>query len=231
MLPHMREHGLIHHLAFLLRLPRGEAQIFLALLLIGTQGVGKNKITDYFFMRTGTPRQYLQLHRDTTVGALTIQPVVKDNCVTYEDSPLVKAVKYGHALVIDEIDKAPIEVVQILKGLVEDREMMLVDGRRIYSCLTLAAMHDGGAVTTIEGLGSPGALHPLQAAFIEHDALQCGYCTPGQILSAVGLLGEPGGVSDADVKKGLGGNLCRCGAYPNIVAAVQKVRATAPVGK
>ena len=108
---------------------------------------------------------------------------------------------------------------------------VLVDGRRIYSCLTLAAMHDGGAVTTIEGLGSPGALHPLQAAFIEHDALQCGYCTPGQILSAVGLLGEPGGVSDADVKKGLCGNLCRCGAYPNIVAAVQKVRATAPVGK
>lgn len=108
---------------------------------------------------------------------------------------------------------------------------VLVDGRRIYSCLTLAAMHDGGVVTTIEGLGSPGALHPLQAAFIEHDALQCGYCTPGQILSAVGLLGEPGGVSDADVKKGLCGNLCRCGAYPNIVAAVQKVRATAPVGK
>lgn len=108
---------------------------------------------------------------------------------------------------------------------------VLVDGRRIYSCLTLAAMNDGSAITTIEGLGSPGALHPLQAAFIEHDALQCGYCTPGQILSAVGLLGEPGGVADADVQRGLCGNLCRCGAYPNIVAAVQKVRAMAPVGK
>ncbi len=108
---------------------------------------------------------------------------------------------------------------------------VLVDGRRIYSCLTLAAMNDGRAVTTIEGLGSPGALHPLQAAFIEHDALQCGYCTPGQILSAVGLLGEPGGASAADVRKGLCGNLCRCGAYPNIVAAVQQVRAAEPARK
>ena len=108
---------------------------------------------------------------------------------------------------------------------------VLVDGRRVYACLTLAAMNDGKAVTTIEGLGRAGALHPLQAAFIEHDALQCGYCTPGQILSAVGLLSEPDGAPDLDVRRGLCGNLCRCGAYPNIVAAVQAVRAAQPPAK
>jgi xanthine dehydrogenase YagT iron-sulfur-binding subunit len=85
-------------------------------------------------------------------------------------------------------------------------------------------MHDGQEITTIEGLAQGDALHPLQAAFIAHDALQCGYCTPGQILSAVGLLAEPCGPADADVREGLCGNLCRCGAYPNIVAAVQSVR-------
>lgn len=101
---------------------------------------------------------------------------------------------------------------------------VLVDGRRIYSCLTLAVMHEGREVTTIEGLGRADALHPLQSAFIEHDALQCGYCTPGQILSAAGLLREPCGAEDEAVRRQLSGNLCRCGAYPNIVAAVQSVR-------
>lgn len=101
---------------------------------------------------------------------------------------------------------------------------VLVDGRRIYACLTLAVMNEGKEITTIEGLGRSGALHPLQAAFIEHDALQCGYCTPGQILSAVGLLGEPCGADDAAVRAQMSGNLCRCGAYPNIIAAVQAVR-------
>jgi xanthine dehydrogenase YagT iron-sulfur-binding subunit len=99
-----------------------------------------------------------------------------------------------------------------------------VNGRRINSCLTLAAMHQGDEITTIEGLGRPGALHPMQAAFVKHDGYQCGYCTSGQIMSAVALLKEKCGPSDGDVKELMSGNICRCGAYPNIVAAIQEVR-------
>jgi xanthine dehydrogenase YagT iron-sulfur-binding subunit len=99
-----------------------------------------------------------------------------------------------------------------------------VNGRRINSCLTLAAMHEGDEITTIEGLGAPGNLHPMQASFVEHDGYQCGYCTSGQIMSAVALLKEPCGPADADVKELMSGNICRCGAYPNIVAAIQHVR-------
>jgi xanthine dehydrogenase YagT iron-sulfur-binding subunit len=99
-----------------------------------------------------------------------------------------------------------------------------VNGRRINSCLTLAVMHEGDTITTIEGLGDPENLHPMQAAFVEHDGYQCGYCTSGQIMSAVALLKEPCGPKDADVKELMSGNICRCGAYPNIVAAIQEVR-------
>ena len=99
-----------------------------------------------------------------------------------------------------------------------------VDGRRVLSCLSLAAMHQGEAITTIEGIGQPDHLHPMQAAFIEHDGYQCGYCTSGQIMSAVALLKEPVGPTDDDVKQAMYGNICRCGAYPNIVAAVQQAR-------
>jgi xanthine dehydrogenase YagT iron-sulfur-binding subunit len=99
-----------------------------------------------------------------------------------------------------------------------------VNGRRINSCLTLAAMHEGDEITTVEGLGQPGNLHPMQASFVEHDGYQCGYCTSGQIMSAVALLKEPCGPGDTDVKELMSGNLCRCGAYPNIVAAIQHVR-------
>jgi xanthine dehydrogenase YagT iron-sulfur-binding subunit len=99
-----------------------------------------------------------------------------------------------------------------------------VNGRRINSCLTLAIMHEGDAITTIEGLGEPDHLHPMQASFVEHDGYQCGYCTSGQIMSAVALLKEPCGAADADVKEMMSGNICRCGAYPNIVAAIQHVR-------
>ena len=117
---------------------------------------------------------------------------------------------------------------------------MIVDGRRINACLTLAVMHQGSEITTIEGLGQPENLHPMQAAFVKHDGYQCGYCTPGQIVSAVGMLGE---VSDgwpshasADVKDGaslsldeirerMSGNLCRCSAYPNIVDAIETASA------
>ena len=99
-----------------------------------------------------------------------------------------------------------------------------VNGRRVNSCLSLAMMHEGDHITTIEGLGTPDNLHPMQAAFVEFDAFQCGYCTSGQIMSAVAAIKEPCGPSDDDVKLAMYGNICRCGAYPNIVAAVQHAR-------
>jgi xanthine dehydrogenase YagT iron-sulfur-binding subunit len=99
-----------------------------------------------------------------------------------------------------------------------------VNGRRVNSCLSLALMHDGEEITTIEGLGAPDSLHPMQAAFVALDGYQCGYCTSGQIMSAVALLKEPCGPDDASVKELMSGNICRCGAYPNIVAAIQRVR-------
>jgi xanthine dehydrogenase YagT iron-sulfur-binding subunit len=102
-----------------------------------------------------------------------------------------------------------------------------INGRRINSCLTLAAMHEGDEILTIEGLGAPDNLHPMQAAFVEHDGYQCGYCTSGQIMSGVALLKEPCGPSDAEVKELMSGNICRCGAYPNIVSAIQSLRHTA----
>ena len=114
---------------------------------------------------------------------------------------------------------------------------VIVNGRRINSCLTLAVMHEGDEVTTIEGLGSPEKLHPMQASFVKHDGFQCGYCTPGQICSSVAMLGEikdgiPShvtedlmrvGFSDAEVRERMSGNICRCAAYPNIVAAIREV--------
>jgi xanthine dehydrogenase YagT iron-sulfur-binding subunit len=100
---------------------------------------------------------------------------------------------------------------------------VLVDGKRVVSCLMLAAQCDGRQVTTIEGLAQDGELHPLQQAFIRHDAFQCGYCTAGQILSAVSLLREGRAGSDEEIREFMSGNLCRCGAYPNIVAAIRAV--------
>lgn len=114
---------------------------------------------------------------------------------------------------------------------------VLVNGQRINSCLTLAVMHEGDEITTIEGLGEPGNLHPMQAAFVKHDGFQCGYCTPGQICSSVGMLNEiaagiPSHVtedlaavafSDTEVRERMSGNICRCAAYPNIVAAIREV--------
>ncbi len=115
---------------------------------------------------------------------------------------------------------------------------VLIDGRRINSCLTLAVMHDGQSVTTIEGLAEAGKLHPLQAAFVEHDGFQCGYCTSGQICSAVGMLAESRSgmpsyvtadlaqpqpeLTDAEIRERMSGNICRCAAYPNIVAAIKQ---------
>jgi xanthine dehydrogenase YagT iron-sulfur-binding subunit len=100
---------------------------------------------------------------------------------------------------------------------------VLVDGRRINSCLTLAVMKNGAHVTTIEGLASDSALHPMQQAFIDHDAFQCGYCTSGQICSAVGLLSEDKAKTGDEIRELMSGNLCRCGAYPNILAAIEQV--------
>ncbi len=102
-----------------------------------------------------------------------------------------------------------------------------VNGRRVNSCLSFAVMHEGDEITTIEGIGQPDNLHAMQAAFVEHDGYQCGYCTSGQIMSAVALLKEPVGPSDEDIKNAMAGNICRCGAYTNIVAAVKRVRAQA----
>ena len=99
---------------------------------------------------------------------------------------------------------------------------VLVDGRRINSCLTLAVMKNGAEVTTVEGLARNGALHPVQQAFIDQDAFQCGYCTPGQICSAVGLIAEGKAKSADEIRELMSGNICRCGAYPNIVAAIQQ---------
>jgi xanthine dehydrogenase YagT iron-sulfur-binding subunit len=100
---------------------------------------------------------------------------------------------------------------------------VLLDDRRVLSCLTLAAQCEGRAVTTIEGLSSDDAPHPMQAAFVRHDGFQCGYCTPGQIMSAVALLREGRAGCDSDIREFMSGNLCRCGAYPNIVAAIREV--------
>lgn len=121
---------------------------------------------------------------------------------------------------------------------------VLVEGRRINACLTLAVMHEGDRVVTIEGLGTPDRMHPLQAAFVEHDGFQCGYCTPGQICSAVGMLREHGDgwpsqvtedltvplkvLDDAEIRERMSGNLCRCGAYPNIAAAIADVAGRRP---
>jgi xanthine dehydrogenase YagT iron-sulfur-binding subunit len=100
---------------------------------------------------------------------------------------------------------------------------VLSDGRRVNACLTLAVMAEGKAVTTIEGLGTPDALHPMQASFLANDGFQCGYCTPGQIVSAVGLVAEGRTVTDdASIRTWMSGNICRCGAYPNIVDAIRK---------
>ena len=115
---------------------------------------------------------------------------------------------------------------------------VMVNGRRVLSCLTLAVMHEGDEVTTVEGLGQPGNLHPMQAAFVKHDGYQCGYCTPGQICSAVAVLGEiragapshvtgdltaPVAMSEAEMRERMSGNICRCGAYSNIVDAIAEV--------
>ncbi|QEM43433.1 (2Fe-2S)-binding protein [Mycolicibacterium grossiae] len=105
-----------------------------------------------------------------------------------------------------------------------------VDGRRVNACLTLAVMHDGAEITTVEGLERNGRLHPLQQAFIDRDAMQCGYCTPGQIMSGIGCIREQRASSPEEIREWMSGNICRCGAYTNIVAAIGSVAATGEQG-
>jgi xanthine dehydrogenase YagT iron-sulfur-binding subunit len=106
---------------------------------------------------------------------------------------------------------------------------VLVDGRRVNSCLTLAVMHSGKKIVTIEGLSNGSALHPVQAAFIKHDGFQCGYCTPGQVCSAVALIREGHTKSDDEIREWMSGNICRCGAYVNIVDAIREAANNATV--
>jgi xanthine dehydrogenase YagT iron-sulfur-binding subunit len=108
---------------------------------------------------------------------------------------------------------------------------VLVNGRRINSCLTLAVMHEGDQITTVEGLAQDGQISPLQDAFIRHDAFQCGFCTAGQLCSAVACLKEGHAANEAEVREWMSGNLCRCGAYPNIVAAILELRQQTPIGQ
>jgi xanthine dehydrogenase YagT iron-sulfur-binding subunit len=152
-------------------------------------------------------------------------------------APTVHAIDIGVNGVRYALDVAPwttlLDLLRDTLGLIGTKKgcdhgqcgacTVLVGGRRINSCLTLAVMHDGAQVNTIEGLEFDGKLHPLQQAFVDHDAFQCGYCTPGQICSAVGLINEGQAHSVADVRELMSGNICRCGAYPQILKAVTTV--------
>jgi xanthine dehydrogenase YagT iron-sulfur-binding subunit len=137
----------------------------------------------------------------------------------------------GHALTLDprstllDVLREHLDLTGSKKGCDQGQCgacTVLIDGRRVLSCLTLAVMKDGASITTVEGLAKDGKLHPVQQAFIDHDAFQCGYCTPGQICSAVGLLAEGKAKSADEIRELMSGNICRCGAYPNIVAAIQQ---------
>ena len=138
----------------------------------------------------------------------------------------------GHALTLDprstllDVLREHLDLTGSKKGCDQGQCgacTVLIDGRRINSCLTFAAMYDGAQITTIEGLAANGTLHPLQQAFIDHDAFQCGYCTSGQICSAAGLIAEGRAKNVDEIRELMSGNICRCGAYTNIVAAIQQV--------
>src|SRR5262249_8964174 len=140
--------------------------------------------------------------------------------------------KAAHALILDprstllDVLREKLDLTGTKKGCDQGQCgacTVLIDGQRVVSCLTLAVLADGASITTIEGLATNGSLHPLQQAFIDHDAFQCGYCTPGQICSAVGLIAEGKAKTAEEIRELMSGNICRCGAYTNIVAAIQQV--------
>jgi len=184
--------------------------------------------------------------------AATAAPLVAQSAQATADSPVVQSVTLNvngkiHALQLDtrttllDAVREHLQLTGSKKGCDHGQCgacTMLVDGRRINSCLTLAVMHQGQKVTTIEGLGTPGKMHPMQTAFVKHDGFQCGYCTPGQICSAVAVLREiqqgiPSHASAAldakmqatpeEIRERMSGNICRCGAYSNIVEAITEV--------
>ena len=182
------------------------------------------------------------LHRTAASGiavASAITPAPENSAATQPSPQSTRATSVPLSLVIND-KKYELELeprVSLLDTLREHLHLtgtkkgcdhgqcgactVLVNGRRIYSCLTLAIVHVGAKITTIEGLAEGEALHPVQAAFIRRDAFQCGYCTSGQICSAVGLLNEGHARSDADIRELMSGNICRCGAYSNILAAIK----------
>ncbi|MEP7297545.1 MAG: aldehyde dehydrogenase iron-sulfur subunit PaoA [Burkholderiales bacterium] len=204
--------------------------------------------------RTGLPmtRRDVLIAGAATAATAAAQPVMAQNAASPAATPTMAQVSLDvngrvHALEIDtrttllDALREHLQLTGTKKGCDQGQCgacTVLVDGRRTISCLTLAVMHPGAKVTTIEGLGTPQRLHPMQAAFIKHDGFQCGYCTPGQICSAVGALDEirrgvPSHVttdltarpllSAAELRERMSGNLCRCGAYSNIVEAISDV--------
>jgi xanthine dehydrogenase YagT iron-sulfur-binding subunit len=163
-----------------------------------------------------------------TPGAATTQPAIPDELVpvTLKINGKIHALSLESRVTLLDALREHLHMPGTKKGCDHGQCgacTVLIDGVRINSCMTLAVMHQAEEVTTIEGLSDGSDLHPLQAAFIEHDAFQCGYCTPGQICSAVGLIREGHARSDDEIREGMSGNICRCGAYPHIVSAIRQV--------
>ena len=195
-------------------------------------------------MEPGMTRRYLLAGTAAGLGAWPLVGRSDDATpgpVTTASTPIPRS---GHVDVTLQVNSAPVTLsveprTSLLDALREQAGLtgtkkgcdrgacgactVHIDGRRVVSCLTLAARCQNRAITTIEGLAINGELHPMQAAFLHHDGLQCGYCTPGQIMSAVALMQEGHGGSDAEVREWMSGNICRCGAYNNIVSAVRDV--------
>jgi xanthine dehydrogenase YagT iron-sulfur-binding subunit len=154
-------------------------------------------------------------------------PVVDDVAITLDINGKVRELRVDPRASLLDTLRERLELTGTKKGCDMGQCgacTVLLDGERVLACLTLAVMAQGKKITTIEGLATGDELHPMQKAFIEHDGLQCGYCTPGQILSAVALVAEGNAKTDDEIRRGMCGNLCRCGAQPNIVAAIQSVR-------
>ena len=157
-----------------------------------------------------------------------MKPAAADLVVTFRVNGDIRQVPLDGQLTLLDALRDHLELTGTKKGCDQGACgacTVLLDSRRRLSCLTLAAQCEGREVTTIEGLAQHGRLHPLQEAFIRHDGFQCGYCTPGQIMSAVALLAEGRAGSEDDIRVFMSGNICRCGAYPNIVAAIREVAA------
>jgi xanthine dehydrogenase YagT iron-sulfur-binding subunit len=155
-----------------------------------------------------------------------MKPVASETAVTFRVNGATREVPLDGDLTLLDALRDHLELTGTKKGCDQGACgacTVLLDGKRRLSCLTLAAQCEGREITTIEGVARDGRLHPLQEAFIRHDAFQCGYCTPGQIMSGVALLAEGRAGSDDQIREFMSGNICRCGAYPNIVDAIREV--------